>query len=256
MSGLGLATGRIITNTALPTFKSYDYMPLRSALQAVPSNRAQLDFTDPDQRVLEDTNRIAQVSDLSRYENHAIAADTERPNLVADAIHDTQGRPILEGAEFDGSMGMTVASLLRGQPRITAAFLFRAPNADGTSRMLASDGDTASQNFYLTDTSVRMYSAVPSLTGINPTVGTNWAIFCADHSTDDMRIISNLGTVSGANTVAPLTGDFHIGKWATGQSDNRLIGNLADVMVFEEDLSTNDTVLNLVRDYFTRKARH
>ena len=250
MAGIGFKLGRKLNNPALPVFKSWDYRPLLDALTRVPSLASFHTFTEESLVTKDGSNLVSAVEDLGPNGRTLTATGTDRP------VFSPAGFSHLPSVLFDGTKKLENPNMFDGSEKLSIACAIWAEGNDGVSRIIVSDATDTGPNFYLGPNIYRVYSA--DVVRDEPLLATSptWGIGAVDHVADTISLYTRTGVTTDDTIRVKPVGEGNIGAWSDSiGTSNRYIGHLGDILIFNEDLSQNETVRNLVIEYFTRKYR-
>lgn len=254
-----MATGRIqrVGGTFvgnLPKLILYDYQRIRAEVAALPSLQVFFDLTDPTLMSIESGNRIAQVQDLGPLASHAVASGDDRPTFTSGII--TGGFP---AAVFNNSKLQSPA-MFSGGERLTVCASVYGVGLDSTSQMISSDASGGGENFFTTNTQMRMFSSdlVTNVTALNSRM-TN-VMWTANNTSRAISIIPAIGAAAvpgtmNINRTMP-SGAGNIGAWNDAVSTNRLVGSaLGHYLVLNEDVNDSPAVKALLERYYIQRFR-
>lgn len=239
-------------NNNLKKLIDYNFEDIKSQILSLPTLRAFYDATDTSTMTFGAGGAVTQLKDLSANALHFVQATTSKA-----PTHSTAGLNGVGGLYFNGSQSMKAAGLFSGSAKGTVVVLMNASGSTtNASKIVFSDAAQQSKAFYAQNTQLLAFNANVSL----PVSSVNTKILnfvTAYDSTSNTATIyaegkSNAGAMSALG--AP-TGAANLGTWTDTLSNNNYIGYIGHVMIFDEDLSKNKVVRDLLTEYAKRKYR-
>lgn len=238
-------------NNNLKKLIDYNFEDIKSQILSLPTLRAFYDATDVGNLVVSG-GKVTQLKDLSVNNLHFNQPVTAKaPNHSAAAFGN------IGGLYFNGLQSMKAAGLFSGSAKGTIVIFMHATGlTTGASKIIFSDAARQDKAIYAQNAQLLAFNAktTMALTGVD----SKYLNFVTAYDgTNDTATIyadgkSSAGAMSGAG--AP-TGAANLGTWTDTLSSNNYIGYIGHVMVFDEDLSKNKVVRDLLTEYAKRKYR-
>lgn len=237
-----------LNGTGLQKLVSYDTSKIRDELLKVTTLRGFYDLTDTSNMTLSGAS-VTQVNDLSVNALHFKQAVTASAPTFNAAAFGGAG-----GLAFNGSQWLTATNLFSSSKIRTIVLFFRAKSS-GTLILLSRASD-AYENAYIGDTHIsvlsglgRIYTDIQSYQNINYVAAYNETIKSSTLYANNLTA-SNTADIS-ANRIK--AGNVNLGRWSDTNEAAKFVGDIGHVMVFDEDLSKNAAVRNLIAEYSMRK---
>ena len=235
-------------NAKLKTLQDYDASLIKEQILALPTLRAFYDATDSETMTLSG-NLVTQLKDLSPNQLHFTQVTNNAPSYDAKAFGHTGG------LVFTGAQWLTANHLLNGQ-QVGSVVIFAKGDSDALNVLISSS----------THATVALYTrsnAIGAMNGgavaranhahIRPTniilsynAAKNFAVIQTDHEYP----VSN----STSGNVNIPSGHVNLGRWSDSRAE-MYVGKIGHVILFNEDLSKNQAVLDLINEYAKRKYR-
>lgn len=236
------------SGTGLQKLVSYDTSKIRDELLKVTTLRGFYDLTDTSNMTLSGAS-VTQVNDLSVNALHFKQAVTASAPTFNAAAFGGAG-----GLAFNGSQWLTATNLFSSSKVRSVALFFRT-KAMGTLIIL-SRADATYENAYVGTGHISLVSGVSRInTDIHDYQNINY-IAAYDGTTKGSTLYAN--TLTASNT-ADITangikaGNVNLGRWSDTNETSKFVGDIGHVMIFDEDLSKNAAVRNLIAEYSMRK---
>lgn len=237
-------------NNKLQTLQDYNTDTLKAQILALPTLRAFYDATDRTTMQLTG-NRVTQLNDQSINQLHFVQSNTTNsPTYDAQAFGHTGG------LVFSGNQWLTAANLFGGK-QIGSIVVFAKGANPGLSIIISSASNTAIA-LYTRENAIVALNGGTGITAPNAHIRpTNITL-----SYDTTKKYANIepsyehsDTANSSGGVSINVSAANLGRWANNNESGKYIGNIGHVMMFDEDLSANQAVLDLVNEYAKRKYR-
>lgn len=238
-----------LNGTGLQKLVSYDTSKIRDELLKVTTLRGFYDLTDTSSMTLSGGN-VSQIRDLSGNNLHFNQVNTaNNPTYTASAFGGAGG------LSFNGNQHLLANSLFSASKVRTIALFIRARGTG--NRIILGKKTATTENIYASNGSIKLISgSVVLKTDIHEYSNIN--IIGAYDATSGSGYLSadNISTSNISEGITPgvvFADDVYIGRWADRATGSQFVGDIGHVMVFDEDLSKNAAVRNLIAEYSMRK---
>ncbi|MBE0441413.1 hypothetical protein EI164_04950 [Psychrobacter sp. FME13] len=236
------------SGAGLQKLVSYDTSKIRDELLKITTLRGFYDLTDTSNMTLSGAS-VTQVNDLSANALHFKQAVTASAPTFNAAAFGGAG-----GLAFNGSQWLQAVNLFSGSKIRTIVLFFRAKKS-GTLILLSRAADTY-ENAYIGDTHISVISGFGRIdTDIQSYKNINY-IGAYDATTGQAKVYANelSSTNNDPFTISRVAaGAVNLGRWSDANEASKFVGDIGHVMVFDEDLSKNAAVRNLIAEYSMRK---
>ena len=236
------------SGTGLQKLVSYDTSKIRDELLKVTTLRGFYDFTDTSSMTMSGTS-ISQINDLSGNNLHfKQVAAANNPTYAPSAFNG------VGGVSFSGNKYLLADSLFSASKVRTVIVFVRARGAG--NRIIIGKPSSATENLYVANGSVKIISGdVTIVTDVHEYSDVHIIGAYDGVNGDGYLSVNQLSqTVTGTLNKAAVSADsVYVGRWSDSKSDSFYVGDIGHVMVFDEDISKNIALLNLIKEYAFRK---
>lgn len=237
------------TNSSLPILIDYDTGSLEQEILGVASLRGFIDATD-DKYINYDGGKVASIVDRTGNGLTFTQSNTAlMPEIVKSVINDVQAL-YLDGSKYLESVGFF------SDEKKQSVVAFLLPSGVGeSSSIFLSDLNNLNKNFYLNNSQLRAFGGSVTL---DESAANSKLInyICAFDTNKNKATLLNgenksVGSMGG---VIMASSNAYLGKWAQ-QTTNAYQGYVGHIMIFDEDISENKYILNLLNEYARRRYR-
>lgn len=208
------------------------------------------DFSSRDFLELDGSNNITRAFDRSVNGKDAVQITADNAPVFNDGIFP----PRVSGATFDGTKTMVVENGFPDSDQMTVVFA-GSREGFGGSRIFVSSETNREANFYVNGLNGFMSWAGDVRTNIPLPVGEVISSISTININSKLGHIysGNVDATGGLDPVKSLAGNLHIGAWHGEGDAYNWLGNVAYIMVFNEDVSKNAELLSLLQSYATAR---
>lgn len=234
-------------NAKLKTLQDYNTDTLKQQILSLPTLRAFYDATDKATMTMSG-NLVTHLNDLSENKLHFVQSD-----LANAPSYDEQAFGHVGGLKFMGGQVMKSRGLLSG--KTTGTVVIFAKGDSNTLNVLISSAKSTVPTIYTRENSAGALSGTVVCRETDVHIKPTQLALSYDNTKQTAQL--NTNEQYNANTsgnVAITANDVNLGAWADGRAE-RYIGKIGHVMFFDEDLSKNQAVFDLVQEYAKRKYR-
>lgn len=225
----------------------YDVSGVLADLLNVSTLRAFYDCTDVSTMTLGAGGKVTQLNDISGNNKHFLQSNTAlAPTFTELAIGRTNG------ISFNGAQYMRATDLFSASEERTVVILFYVGQEVAGNNMMMSAAGDLNENFYKKNTGTSALSGSVNLSIANINNKIINGIYAYNKTTKVSNIYADGTNISGT-VLTTKAGDVNLGRWADSNSTAMFTGNIGHIMVFDEDLSKNKIIRDLVNEYALRK---
>lgn len=239
----------VFNNAKLKTLQDYDTDTLKQQILALPTLRAFYDATDKANMTMSG-NLVTRLNDLSANQLHFVQTTTSNA-----PSYDEQAFGHVGGLVFRGGEWLTANNLFNA--RQVGSIVVFAKGDKGGLNVIMSSASNASVAIYTRDGSIMALNGGVGIGARHANImPTN--IVLSYNTTQNTAVINpgymHTVSASAAGGVRIANENVNLGRWSNTKTE-MYAGKIGHVMMFDEDLSKNQAVLDLVQEYAKRKYR-
>lgn len=238
-------------NAKLKTLQDYDTDTLKQQILSLPTLRAFYDATDKTTMTISG-NLVTRLNDLSANQLHFVQTTTSNA-----PSYDEQAFGHVGGLVFGGNHWLTANDLFKSTSQGSIVAFIKGDQASNNIFFAPTTHKTF--NFYLRANDILFVSGASSINETHIGLKAQQIIASYDTVRNTAQIISSATDAQSQRNNDPITrppdSPAYLGRWSDGQEAGKFVGKIAHLMIFDEDLSKNQAVLDLVQEYAKRKYR-